>query len=32
MSKVSEKGVTVSEQSTFVVPDLTVKDLLGAIP
>lgn len=32
MSNVDEKDVTVSQQSTFVIPDLTVKDLLGSIP
>lgn len=32
MSKDSQKGVTTVEQNVFVVPDLTVKDLLGAIP
>jgi len=28
----SQKGTTVVQQNTFVVPDLTIKDLLGVIP
>lgn len=28
----SQKGTTVAQQTTFVVPDLTIKELLGAIP
>lgn len=32
MSPDERKGTTVAQQTTFVIPDLTIKELLDAIP
>ena len=32
MATSSEKGLTTVKQNVVIIPDLTIKDLLGAIP